>query len=61
MGVTNSCVRGNNDALEYFVYLDCGGTALNNINDKYEHYVEKITEKSLSLEKFKKNEFKINN
>ena len=61
MGLTNSCVRGNNDAIEYFVYLTCGEKTLNNINDKYDYFIGEIVEKSLSLEKFKKNEFKIKN
>jgi hypothetical protein len=54
MGLTNSCVRGNNDALEYFICLDCDKQA-SNIN--YQHYINKIIEDAGSLEKFKKNEF----
>jgi len=57
IGMTNSCVRGNNDALEYFIYLDCGGKNLNNINNNYQDYIGKIIERAFSLEKFKKNEF----
>jgi len=57
IGMTSSCVRGNNDALEYFIYLSCGEESLNNINDTHQYYIEKIIEKSFSLEKFKKNEF----
>jgi len=57
-GLTNSCVRGNNDALEYFICLSYGENPNNNINDTHQHYIDKITEKSFSLEKFKKNEYR---
>ena len=57
MGITHSSVRGNNDTLEYFVCLKYGEKSLKNINDTYQNDVERIVEKSFSLEKFKKNNF----
>ena len=55
-GLTHSSVKGNNDALEYFVCLNYGGEPVENINDTYRNDIEKIIEKSFSLGKFKKND-----
>jgi 23S rRNA (cytidine1920-2'-O)/16S rRNA (cytidine1409-2'-O)-methyltransferase len=56
MGMAGSRVRGNNDALEYFIYLDCGANP-DNINDARGYYIKKITEGADALERFRKNEF----
>jgi len=59
MGLTYSPVRGNNDALEYFVYLEFGERTTCNINDTYNSYFGEIIEKSFSLVKFDKNNIRL--
>ena len=54
-GLTHSPVRGNNGALEYFIYLHTGGAKSENINETYSSLFGGIIEKSFALEKFDKN------
>jgi len=55
LGLTYSPVRGNNDAIEYFVCLGLNNEELNNINMTYKQLFDEIIEKSFALEKFDKN------
>lgn len=57
LGLTHSPVRGNRDAAEYFVYLQFGEAAAQNINLTYTDYFEKIIGESFALAKFDKNNF----
>ena len=55
IGLTHSPIRGNNDAIEYFVCLRCGGDASDNINESYQNLIGDVVDKSFALEKFDKN------
>jgi len=58
-GLTYSPIRGNNDALEYFIWLRPGEAPQNGINGPYSQQfsecINDIIEKSFALEKFDKN------
>jgi len=55
IGLTYSPVRGNNDAVEYFICLRPGEGEPDNINNTYELYFDEIIGKSFALGKFDKN------
>jgi len=55
LGLTYSPVKGNNDAVEYFIYLQPGGGPPDNINETYKTCFDEMIEKSLALDKFDKN------
>lgn len=56
LGFTYRPVRGNNGAVEYFVYLSCGEAfgEIPNINEAYKEFVKDAVKISFDLDKFKK-------
>ena len=55
IGLTYSPIRGNNDAIEYFVCLRLGEGSSANLNGTYPSLFDDIIEKSFALVKFDKN------
>jgi 23S rRNA (cytidine1920-2'-O)/16S rRNA (cytidine1409-2'-O)-methyltransferase len=55
LGMTHSPIRGNKNALEYFVHLRRGGEADNTISETYHDYINGVVDASFSLGKFDKN------